>query len=375
MEFKTESNFDPVTGLNMSSPIVGGMGYNPMPSTFSYNGDGVGRYTSITQPQNQYQQSSGFMNPPGGYVTSYNPYANMTGYNQYAYGNTGGIIYDSNLPITNQFYYQMGFQPTMDRYGNPVNPNQYGYSNSANAYYANAWQLYNQRREEELNYQQHYQQQQEIWKQLTILNRRNLGFDDGEEVYQQNIEAQQKFYATQYEIAAIDREYSALVQLSHLPTSADPGYVNPERQAYIEAWNKTYEQRSKAIPEGTTLYEFFNGGVANECWINMLKEEAVDRAKDMASLYSQEYFRNTLHNSNPNYDPITGTAGGKLTVNNMNRGLNIDDMEVTLPPHIANDEYAKKREKFMNTILSNMSTNLSDLSQKTFAKEVLTPHV
>lgn len=367
MEFRTNSQFDPNTGLNMSSPIVGGMGYNsPMPNTFSYNGDGVGRYTNGVQQPDPCQPPTGFMNPPGGYVTSYNPYATMMGYNGYG-PNQSGPIFDSNLPLSNQFYYQLGFQPTQDKFGNPTNPNQYG----SNNYYANAWQLYNQRKEEELNYQKQYEQQQEIWKRLTILVRKNLGYNDGEQVYQQNVEAQQQFYATQYATAAADREYQALSYISQFPTSADPGYVNIQRAEYIAKWNKVYDERSSLIPEGTTMYQFFNEGVGNDCWMEMLKDEAIERAKDMTSLYSQAYFRDQLHKSNPNYDPLTGTAGGKLTVNNMSRGLNIDDMEITLPPHIANDEYAKKREKFMNTILSNTSYNLSDLSSQNFAREAI----
>lgn len=367
MEFRTNSSFDPSTGLNMSSPIVGGMGYNPMPNTFSYNGDGVGKYTNantVPDPCQPPKQGLGYMNPPqpGGYVTSYNPYATMSGYGGYTQ-QQGGIIYDTNLPLSYQFYYQLGYTPTQDKYGNPY---QY---NGNNNYYANAWQLYNQRREEELNYQKHYEEQQEIWKHLTVLVRKNMGFDDGEEVYKKNIEAQQQFYAKQYEVANMDREYQSLCYISQFPTSADPNYINPQRQAYIEKWNSTYDKRQNLIPEGTTLYQFFNEGIATNMWMEMLTDEAIERAKDMTGLYNQQYFRDQLHKSNPNYDPLTGTAGGKLTINNINRGLNIDDMEITLPPHIANDEYAKKREKFMNTILSNTNYNISDLSTKNYMNQ------
>lgn len=358
MEFRTNSQFAS-NGINMSSPIVGGVGYNPTPPNFSYNGDGVGKYTNNPDPC---QPPVGFMNPPGGYVTSYNPYMNY-GYTQQQ---QAGPIFDSSLPLSNQFYYQLGYAPSTDINGNPVNQNQYN-----NNYYASAWQMYNQRREEELNYQKHYQEQQDIWKQLTILNRRNLGFDDGEEVFQANEDYKQAYYARQYENYNLDREYAAIYYISQFPISTMPGYVNPDKQAYIEAWNKTFDEKSAMVPEGTTLYDFFNGGVANELWIDSLKEDAKERAKDMSSLYSRDYFRQQLNKSNPLYDPITGTTGGKLTLNNMSgsRGLNIDDMEITLPPHIANDEYAKKREKFMNTILSNTRSNLSDLSMQNYAKE------
>ena len=357
MEFRTNSQFAN-NGINMSSPIVGGVGYNPTPSNFCYNGDGVGKYTSNLDPC---QPPVGFMNPPGGYVTSYNPYAMNYGYCQQQVG----PIFDSNLPITNQFYYQMGFSPVTDRNGNPVN--QY----NTNNYYASAWQMYNQRKEEEQNYQKHYQEQQDIWKQLTILNRRNLGYDDGEKVFQDNEDYKQEFYAKQYETYNLDREYASIYYISQFPTSDMPGYVNPYRQEYIESWNKTFDQRSSMVPEGITMYDFFNGGYANELWIDALKQDALERAKDMSSLYNKDYFRSELNKSNPLYDPLTGTAGGKLTLNNMSgsRGLNIDDMEITLPPHIANDEYAKKREKFMNTILSNTRSNISDLSTMNFARE------
>ena len=89
MEFRTNSQFAN-NGINMRSPIVGGVGYNPTPSNFCYNGDGVGKYTSNPDPC---QPPAGFMNPPGGYVTSYNPYAMNYGYYQQQVGPILIVIY------------------------------------------------------------------------------------------------------------------------------------------------------------------------------------------------------------------------------------------------------------------------------------------
>lgn len=348
-------------GYNIQQNMnVGGIGYNPIPPTsFSYNGNGTGYYTS--------QNNTIFQNMPGSYVSSYipnnyyNPYLNN-------YYNTGGPIFDTRVKLSEQFYYQNGYKPTVIG----LDGKEVQLGSSYNNYYTSAWDLYNKRKQIEQEWQEHQQQQQEIIKRLTILNRKYLGYNDGEEVYKQQEKNYQQFMIKQYEINNMQQQYDALQLISYLPKSCDNGYINYQQNDYVNRWNKLFQERTSSIPEHVSLYDFFNGAIGNQMYINMIKEQALDRMKDLSNLYNQNEFRQQLAKSNPNYDPLTGSASGSLSLNSMsgNRRLNIDDMEITLPPSIANDAYAKKREKFMNTILSNMQDNISSISNKQYMEAI-----
>lgn len=368
MEFRTPSQFDN-NGFNTQSPIVGGAGYNPAPQSFSYNGNGY--YN--TQPNGYYSQP-GFINPPGGYVSSYGgpQYGNMYQQQQYRYNSYQSQYYeqpqwfDESVNLrSDQFYFQLGYKQPMV-IGLDGKPIPMGNNN----YYTNAWDQYNRRKQQEQEWQEHNQQQREIWKMLTVMNRKWQGFDDGEEYFEQQEQQRQLQLTIDYERYNQEQQIMALNRIRMLPNSSDPNYINYEQNQYVERWNKLYDKRTEKYQGDISLYDFFNGGVANEMWIDMLTEQAIDRAKDMSKLYNQNSFRQELAKSNPNYDPLTGVASGKLTLNGMSgsRGLNIDDMEITLPPQIAKD-YEARRAKFMNTILSNMKDNVSPLANQNYMRE------
>ena len=299
MEFRTSTQLDNY-GFNTQSPIVGGVGYNPTPQNFCYNGYGQGQYY-----QPNYNNSPGFINPPGGYVGSYNP--------QYQYGNF------------NQGYTQ---QPIIGLDGRPVIQNQTG------GYYKNAWDLYNQRLQQEQEWKREQENQRRLWKQLVVLNRKFCGYDDGDEYFDKLEQQRQDRAAYEYKKMEEERQVLALYNLPQGPNSTDPNYMSYDYMNYVNNWNNIYNQRTEKYQGNITLYDFFNGGVGTEMMTDVIIEEAQQRAKDMSRLYSQDNFRQELAKSNPNYDPLTGTAGGLLTLNGMSgsRGLNIDDMEISLPP-------------------------------------------
>ena len=345
MEFRTPTQFDP-NGINTQSVSIGGVGYNPTPLTFSYNGNGVGYYTSGSQPQS----FVGSYNP-GGYVTQpNNPYM---GYN-YNYTGQGAPIFDDRVRMADQFYYQLGYKPTVT--GADGKPFQIGGPSYGN-YYSSAWDMYNQRKQYEQEWLENQNQQREIRRRLTIMNRNFFGLDDGEEYFKQQEEIYQQQAAMQYQMQQMAQQYNYLVYISTLPNSLDPQYSNPARNEYISRWNKIYENRTSKYPENYTLYDFFNGGIASEMYMDAKIDEAIDRLKDMTRLYDQNGLRQQLAQSNPNYDPLTGIASGALNLNNTGGPrLNIDDMEITLPPHLSNSEYQKKRERFMATIFGNSTS-------------------
>lgn len=352
MEFRTPSQFDP-NGINTQSVSLGGVGYNPTPPTFSYNGDGVGYYTSGSQPQSFVGSYT-----PGGYVTPpYTPTPNpYIGYNYNYNYSQGGPIFDDRVKLSEQFYYQLGYRPTVQ--GQDGKPIQIGGSSYGN-YYSSAWDMYNQRKQYEQEWLENQNQQKELRRRLTVMNRKFFGMDDGNEYFEQQEEVYQQQAAAQYQMQQLAQQYNYLTYITTMPNSLDPMYSNPIRDEYIARWNKTYENRNSKYPENYTMYDFFNGGIATEMYMDAKVDDALDRLKDMTRLYDQNNFRQQLAQSNPNYDPLTGVASGALNLNNAGKRLNIDDMEITLPPHLSNSEYQKKREKFMATIFNHSTPSLA----------------
>ena len=72
------------------------------------------------------------------------------------------------------------------------------------------------------------------------------------------------------------------------------------------------------------------------------------------SLFSREAFKNYMHELVPSYDPKTETG----LIFNTTIGGGIQDIEIRLPEHLAREEYAARKQRFMDTIFADNRSNL-----------------
>lgn len=130
-------------------------------------------------------------------------------------------------------------------------------------------------------------------------------------------------------------------------------YESPARRAYIDNWNRIFEQHQEKYPEQYTLYEFFNDGIAENMYMDAKIDEAKRRDRELNRLYDRNAFKNHMGMLHPNtYDPNTDTSAYGMRESRL--PLTIDDMEITLPNYIKDNKDFQRREKFIDTIISGM---------------------
>lgn len=303
---------------------------NPTPSTFKYNGE----YPSYMQ------------NP--GTVNSYNPYYNYMQYyqTQDKYQVYQQAYVSGEMPLSDYIGYNNGgIKPFNTGYGSMMRNSNDWYSNAA-TYISNQQQAYK-------TYNEQYQNQMDTWNALIKVNNNFFGIDEN---VSPNMETRidianqwQNFY---YQKQQEEIRYDNLVRfMNNATNSTQKGYMSPNKENVYRCWNEYYNKKKEKYGTDYTLEDFFNKGIMGNMLMDTLIEEAEEREKEVFRQYSKQDFRNTMHSFHPDYDPYTGTT------TTPHRSLNIDDLEISLPPHLAREEYAKRREEFINTIFRNKVSN------------------
>lgn len=362
MEYHLPSNFNQY-GVNMASPLVqnGGVGYQPTPPSFKYNGELPIQtmQPNLYDPYNNQQ----YYSQMGQYASQqlqqpvYNQYNGYTNYNNSLYNQnyidqTKSQVYDEayksgQMTLSEYCYYNNGGIQFTGADGNQINLNQ------GNDWYSSATQLMQRQQEAQQQYQKEYNIQMENWKLLCSINNKFLGIEEEEAVdLEQKILYQQKWEAYRYEKAVEEYQQDCLVNfIKSLPNSTQKGYMSPIKEQLVNNWNKFYHQVNDKYPENYGLEEYFNQGILMNQMIDDMEDDAKRREKQLDRLYDKQQFRDYMHQLHPEYDPVTGTSIGA-------RRLGIDDIEVSLPPHLAQQDYVQKRQKFLDTIFRDNRLNI-----------------
>lgn len=308
--------------------------------------------TQYQQPQTQQQSygypssnfSSGYANNMSyGYGNSYyNGYNNYYGYgynyNPYYDPNNAGPIFGPHASLLDQSLYQMGFNfnPSyVDENGRPIPLRETPFD---------TWQRLQQ--EEQKQHQGHL----DTLKMLLKVTRKDAGEDYSDETLDKIVAAQEPVPMNQ-ELSERDKdelEYNHIAWICSQPNTMNtPGLItNPNYRPYVEHYNKIYAQSEKY--QSADLYDFLNGGVGNQMMIDMYKDLEKKRAKSLLSLFDPNQFKTTMAQNNPYYDPVKGSFTEKRNT------LCLQDMEVKLPKELAESEYNKRRNRFLDSIFAKM---------------------
>lgn len=388
----------------------GGAGYNPAPQ-YSYGTYPQGYYPNM--PQQTYDQNQMYQQ------SMYNPYYGQQMYNQYGYGtetpNIGNIqnatvignkaYNDDTIPSgianspsmakqfeyykdpnyqnygNNNSYYQSystANQSVFSNFGNRYNPYAYyneGYynpylskplmENMAKDYYSrnpnaqspfttgySAQNGFFRAAEMQREAQIQYENQYATHRILCDLNSRWFNMDPEETVearqkhYEEVEKRQKEFIEYQNEV----KQYCFLNSFFEKFNTQEP-YEAPSRRRYIEHWNNLYTERTSRYPENYTMYQFFNEGIAENMYMDTIIDLAKMRDRELNQLYDRNAFRQSMSfihpGFNPNKDPAS-YASARLP-------LTLDDMEITLPESLKNTEEFKRKEKFISSIIGNMT--------------------
>lgn len=128
-------------------------------------------------------------------------------------------------------------------------------------------------------------------------------------------------------------------------------YENPQRRAYIEAWNNKHDEWAAKFPAEYSMYDFFNGGIAENMYMETLIVEAKKRERDLNGLYNRAAFQNKLNQLHPDYDPQESIP---LYQRQTKIPLTLDDMEIRLPDSIRNSDHFKRQQQFIDAIINKM---------------------
>ena len=391
MEYIFPSMFNE-QGVNIASPIIqsGGMGTNPMPHSFKYNGGSpqeafqynnyannqYNYYQQLGQQSSQqlmqaqqianpyYQQQPQYYN--NGYVQNYNPYNPYAStYYQQQQPQTDYLqlyqaAYNSGqIGLSSFCYGTNGHLSYIDTEGHSVDINQ---TNPYDEWYGGA--IY-QVQKEQLQQQQQLQKMQEqrdAWLIVKGVFDRYNGIDD--EQIQRNREEEvkkelyyQKWQKYVYETNQLDYQNDCIVNfVSSCPNSLQKGYMNPTKQAYVNRWNNCYNQKVEKYGEHYTLNDFLNNGIATEIMFDILDDESREREKQRIFSIDRNAMLAEIQKSNP------GVNIG-IPQQAMANRLNIDDMEIHVPPSLNSQEYIQRRNAFMNSIFSGL-TNYANTQPK-----------
>lgn len=382
MEYHFPSQFDE-NGFNIQSPVVqsmfnGGVGYTAPPTnTFKYNGESP----TQTYYNNQYANPQYGNQQNMDYYTNLGAYANQQmALQQQAVNANNGYYYNQNpyymnQPAVNDPYNDQRLDAYRDAYNTGaisltdycyyanagIKPSFTGlngktqsiYNTAQDSWYGAASFSMQAQMEQQKRMQEEYEEQIMAWNLCAKVCNAGLGKTEEEAPdIRKQIEIQQKWQKYYADRAREDYEQDCFsAYMKSLPNSMQPGYVSPLKAHIINNWNRYWHIRNDKYPENYGLEEFFNKGIMESMIIDDLDIEAQAKARHLDRLYDRQEFRNTMHQLHPNYDPTTG-----ISIGGAGR-LGIDDIEITVPQHLRDNDYAKRREKFMNSILANNTIN------------------
>lgn len=273
---------------------------------------------------------------------------------------SGNISYESpnTIPQQNsstyrirpsdQYYYQSGYMPNViDSNGatvslKPINT----------GWHYNYYELYNQQQQYNQQLQQHRKEQMDLAGRLQKIVNRSFGISEetANENYAKSVErwneAQQEM-AENAEILNQQNLYNYIDNQAIL--SSSPEYKSMAYANYLQRWGQVYEARNKNYPTNYSMYDFFNNGIGENMYMDMIEAKAEEKRRQLCNLYDKNAFRQELSRLHPSYDPYDGSI-------KPSERLTIDDMEVTLPASISSAEYQKRRERFFSSIIQSSIT-------------------
>lgn len=329
---------------NMYPTNIGGADYSA-PPTFKYNGD----ISSIQQPSVLYNYDYNTQSyiPSQNQNTLYNYDQYYNPYNQEV-TQSYGPIFDTRAKLSEQYYYQAGYNPTIiDANGNAVSLRP----NNSNDWYYNYYDMYNRQQEQQKQMQEHQKEQLSIMKRLQKVVNVSLGIEndidntvDHEKIAE---EWQKQQQIMQENTDIMNKQYLFEMINQSQNNSLNPEYRSFDYMNYTSRWNSLYEKQQNKYPKNYTLYEFFNQGIAENMYMDMKIDQANEKARQLCNLYNQDNFRRELARLHPSYDPYDNNVISP-------ERLTIDDMEVTLPPSLSGKEYQQRRERFFSSIMQSV---------------------
>lgn len=236
--------------------------------------------------------------------------------------------------IYNQNYYGAGPFGAVPNIGS-VGYNMGGYYtnnyNNINPYYQR--QLEQERYEQQ---QKHQKEQQQIRKSLLKRSTNVNGVKLKQIPYDNNDEE---------EMMKVHEEHQDIQKYNHLSSllrGREKGYKSKRRTELQNHMGKCTGESYKFIDEDTDLFEFMENGY--KITLDIIEQEERSRQKDLTKLYNQNAYQQLLgvHESSYTYNSLSPTP------------INIDDMEVTLPESIKNDEYYRRKKQFLDNILNKL---------------------
>jgi hypothetical protein len=243
-------------------------------------------------------------------------------------------MFNYNSPIVNNM---MGYGGMYNGYippqpiGNMINIGGQGYNGGYyNGIYNNYFNPYLAMQQEELRKAQEREmlrQQSEIMKSISRNVNTALGRDVDDE------------YLSQYDPIEYDNEkvqndmlYDRLVNLDRTATTFNPRLAN-----FVEYNNKMFDAAKERFPDNTGVINFFSQ--AGELYAEAMMREWKEKQKDLTQLYNSDKYKQLIN---------LHSKGGSL--GNLNRNIDVNDMEITLPNHLQN-EYTARKAAFLDAIL------------------------
>lgn len=220
----------------------------------------------------------------------------------------------------------------------------YGYTPNFNGgYYSNQYGIYNpyaireQQRQEEERRKKEQENRFIIQKMVSRCANSYYGEEISDETFDDMRNKYIETYNKEVELANEIQEYN---EMQNLVANLDPNYISSfyiNRQAYQANISAKYHQRD---PDDEDLFTFLEK--AGGLYQDILIEESNKRSKNLGQLYDKNGYTTLINKHSGKYDALSP-----------NFGINsIDDMEITLPPHLKTSEYAKKKQAFLNAILA-----------------------
>ena len=252
-------------------------------------------------------------------------------------------MFNNNFPPINNMPNQMySIQP--NPMGNILNIGQQGYNggyynNIYNNYY-NPYLALKQKEIAEAQMKEELRKQSDIMKKISRCVNKAVGVDISDEQLD-------KLYNYQpIQPDKIDYESPEYMQAYVANLHVNGMKYLPQDVQFVQYFNSMYERSRQEVLNDISMYEFNNK--MTEQYVQMLLDREKEKQKDISKLYNNNDYRKLLNMNKKSSNYFNSIFNG----NNMNNNVSIDDMEITLPNHLAN-EYQTRRKQFLDAILNN----------------------